>query len=176
MVLLYAVVSAESIVPARERAGWLVSAPRQPGSPGAEPPIAGDEADEAQRQAGEDLPVQLLAEAVWYPTALLPSQGVHWDPMDDSSARVSLTDGNTSVALEFRFKPEGFVTSVWSPARYRDVHRIQTPTPWQGRLSAYARHSGMRIPVEGEVEWQLPARPLPYWRGRIMEMAYELAR
>src|SRR5437879_2189424 len=32
-----------------------------------------------------------LAEAVWLPTALLPSQGVAWTALDDSSARATLT-------------------------------------------------------------------------------------
>ena len=118
--------------------------------------------------------MRYLAEAVWYPTALLPSQGVRWEPMDD--ARASVTDGSTSVSLEFRFDQEGFVMSIWSPARYREVNGVPTPTPWQGRVRAYALRSGMRVPLEGEVEWQLPGGPLPYWRGRITEMAYELAR
>jgi hypothetical protein len=119
--------------------------------------------------------MRYLAEAVWYPTALLPSQGVRWEPIDDARARASPTDGSTSVSLEFRFDQEGFVTSVWSPARPRDVNGVPTPTPWQAQVRAYTRRAGMRVPLEGEVAWHLPGGPLPYWRGRITEMAYELA-
>lgn len=64
--------------------------------------------------------MRYLAEAVWYPTALLPSQGVRCDPIDDARARASLTDSDTNVSLEFRFDQEGLVTSIWAPARYRD--------------------------------------------------------
>jgi hypothetical protein len=120
--------------------------------------------------------MRYLAEAVWYPTALLPSQGVRWEPIDEVSARASLTDSDTNVSLEFRFDQEGLVTSIWSPARSRDVNGVPTPTPWQAQVSAYALRSGMRVPLEGEVAWHLPGGPLPYWRGRITEMAYELAR
>ena len=42
--------------------------------------------------------MRYLAEAPWYPTALLPGQGVRWEPIDDVSARASLTDGATTVA------------------------------------------------------------------------------
>jgi hypothetical protein len=28
-----------------------------------------------------------LAEAPWYPTALLPAAGIEWEPVDDSAAR-----------------------------------------------------------------------------------------
>lgn len=32
------------------------------------------------------------------------------------------------------------------------------------------------VALEAEVAWQLPEGPLPYWRGRIIEIAYEFAR
>lgn len=31
--------------------------------------------------------MRFFAEAAWYPTALLPSQGVRWQAVDDTSAR-----------------------------------------------------------------------------------------
>ena len=43
--------------------------------------------------------LRFLAEAAWYPTALLPSQGVRWEALDGISARATLTDGATMVAL-----------------------------------------------------------------------------
>lgn len=45
----------------------------------------------------------------------------------------------------------------------------------QGRFSGHADRGGMRISLEAEVEWQLPERP-PYWRGRITEIEFQLAR
>jgi hypothetical protein len=119
--------------------------------------------------------LRYLAEAAWYPTALLPSQGVHWDAIDDSTARANLADGAVRASLEFHFDKEGLITAVWAPVRYRTVNGALQPTPWQGRFSAYAPRGCMRIPLEGEVEWQLPTGPSPYWRGRITEIAYELA-
>lgn len=113
-----------------------------------------------------------LAEAVWLPTALLPSQGVRWTPIDDSTARATLAAGAASVTLEFRFGPDGLVREVFAPDRLRDVDGRGVPTPWRGRWLEYARHGGMRIPVLGEVEWILPDGPQPYWRGRVLEARY----
>jgi hypothetical protein len=60
-------------------------------------------------------------------------------------------------------------------ARYfRAVLREGQP-PGQGRWFDYAVHDGLRIPLRGEVEWLLPEGPQPYWRGRLVEVAYELA-
>src|SRR5574341_739695 len=100
-----------------------------------------------------------LAEAVWFPTALLPSQGVQWTGIDDSTARATLTDGATTVSLEFGFSQDGLITSAFTPSRYREVHGAYQPTPWLCRYADYAAHDGMRIPLAGAVEWQLPERP-----------------
>ena len=117
--------------------------------------------------------MRYLAEAAWYPTALLPASGVQWEAIDSSTARATLTDGPTRAALEFRFDAEGLIASVRSPGRHKDA---RTVLPWQGRFRGYALRSGMRIPLEGEVEWITPAGPLLYWRGRITDVAYETAR
>jgi hypothetical protein len=37
-----------------------------------------------------------LAEAVWFPTALLPTHGVAWTPLDESSARATLSVAATA--------------------------------------------------------------------------------
>jgi hypothetical protein len=47
-----------------------------------------------QRGTPEPAQVELmryLAKAVWYPTTLLPRQGVRWDLIDEATARASLT-------------------------------------------------------------------------------------
>jgi hypothetical protein len=114
-----------------------------------------------------------LAEATWFPTALLPSQGVVWTPIDNSSARATLTVARTTVWLDFHFGADGLVRSVFTPDRARDVNGRGVSTPWQGRWFEYEEHGGMRIPVRGEVEWILSEGPQVYWRGRITEISYE---
>jgi hypothetical protein len=53
--------------------------------------------------------LRFFAEMPWYPTALLPSQGVRWEAIDNASARATVTDGATTVSLVFRFNPEGTI-------------------------------------------------------------------
>lgn len=120
--------------------------------------------------------MRYLAESAWYPTALLPGQGVSWEAMGDTAARESITDGAITVALEFRFDREGLITDVRSPGRHRVVDGVQTLAPWQGRFGGYAERSGMRVPLQAEVEWATPSGPLPYFRGRIAHIRYETAQ
>ncbi|MCL1466505.1 DUF6920 family protein [Argonema galeatum] len=116
--------------------------------------------------------MRFFAETAWYPTALLPSQGVRWEAIDDTSARGTLTDGATTVSLVFRFNAEGSIDTVRAEARYRGL----VPTPWEGRFWGYTVRNGMQIPLEGEVAWQPPEGSWPYWRGRITEINHEFAQ
>ena len=113
-----------------------------------------------------------LSEACWFPTALLPSQGVVWAGLDGGSARATLRAGDVTASLEFRFGEDGLVESVFSPARARAVRGGTVPTPWQGRFRDYSEFGGMRIPISAEVEWLFPEGPQPYWRGRILRADY----
>lgn len=114
-----------------------------------------------------------LAEAVWLPTALLPSQGVVWTPIDDQSARASLTDGRTRVSIDVHFGAAGQIAHV-STVRDRDVHGSMRLTPWVGRFDAYVRTGGMMIPTGGEAEWVRPEGPAPYWRGHTTHVEYDV--
>lgn len=117
--------------------------------------------------------MRFLAEAVWYPTALLPGQGVVWEAIDDSQARATLTDGPLTVTLLFHFDTRGLIDTVRAEGRYRDVDGTQVATPWQGRFWDYQVRDGMLVPLEGEVEWLIDEDPKPYWRGRIERVEYE---
>jgi hypothetical protein len=117
--------------------------------------------------------MRFLAEAAWYPTALLPGQGARWEAVDDSSARITIADGGLSLSMVFRFGPDGLIASVRAENRMRTEGDSAVPTPWEGRWKAYELREGMMIPAEGEVAWLLPGGRKPYWRGRIEEVHYE---
>ena len=117
--------------------------------------------------------MRYLAEAAWYPTALLPSQGVHWEAIDAHSARATLADGGTWVSLVFRFGDDGLIDTVRADARGRTIANTVIPTPWMGRFWNYAVRDGMRIPLDGEVAWVMPEGPKPYWRGHVVQIRYE---
>ena len=119
--------------------------------------------------------MRYLAETPWYPTALLPSQGVRWEALDARSAWATLTDGDTTVRLRFGFGPDGLVESVHAPARPRRLRGVMGVAPWRCRLSGYVRRQGMRLPFSAEVAWQLPTAGEPYWRGRVTQIDFSFA-
>jgi hypothetical protein len=116
-----------------------------------------------------------MAEACWYPTAWLPSQGVQWTAVDSTSARASFSDAGNTVSLLVHFNEQGLIDTISSPSRPRTVGGQTSPAAWEVRLMAYEERSGMSIPSEGEVSWLLPTGRYPYWRGRITHIAFEWA-
>lgn len=120
--------------------------------------------------------IRFFAESVWYPTALLPSQGVVWTALDDQSAQATLTDGPLSVTLTFHFDTQGLVQRIVSTERSALLDGQMVPMPWEVRLSHYQRQSGMLVPHEAEVAWVPTTGRVPYWRGKIEKLDYELPR
>jgi hypothetical protein len=116
--------------------------------------------------------LRFFAEALWYPTALLPSQGVRWEAINDTSARATLIDDSTTVSAVFQFNAEGTIATFRADARYRDK---LTAMPWGGRFWEYSVRNGMLIPLNGEVGWEHPEGIRLYFKGRITEIDYEFA-
>jgi hypothetical protein len=125
--------------------------------------------------AGGEL-MRFFAEAAWYPTALLPSQGVRWEAKDDRSAYAILEEGDISITMLFTFDEEGLIDTVRAEARGRAVDGEVVPTPWRGRFWNYEERGGMLVPMSGEVAWVPSGGEEPYWRGHITEIHYEFAR
>lgn len=116
--------------------------------------------------------VRYLAEAVWFPTALLPSQGVEWTPIDDRSARATLEHADVTASVVFHFDDEHRITRV-TTERYRQED--DTDASWTGYFQEYEECHGIKIPTWAEVEWNLPEGDLPYWRASIEQVRYRTA-
>jgi hypothetical protein len=115
-----------------------------------------------------------LAEATWFPTALLPGHGVQWTAIDDSRALATVCAGGVSASFEFRFDAEGRPTSIYVPARlYDDGRSPPSVHPWLGRNLSFATHEGVLVPGHAIVEWMLPGGSYAYWEGHPVTISYE---
>ena len=119
--------------------------------------------------------LRYLAEAAWYPTALLPSQGVVWKSVDAQSAIATLTDGDITLSMRFGFGANGLIDTGRAESRGRLVGSTMTYLPWQGRFWNYTQKSGMLVPLEAEVAWVLPEGPRPYYRSLMSTVNYDYA-
>ena len=117
--------------------------------------------------------VRFFAEAPWYPTALLPSQGVHWEAVDERSAKATLVDGTLSVMMLVSFNAADLIEALRFEARAAAVGKTVVMMPWEARVSNYRHRDGMLVPLTGEAAWLRPEGRAPYWRGTIASLTYE---
>jgi hypothetical protein len=129
----------------------------------------------AQVQGGGEIArgelMRYFAEMVWYPTALLPSQGVSWAAVDDHSAKATLVDGPISLTLVFRFDDAGLIMSVHADARGSGVGKGMVMLPWDCTLSNYQLRDGMMVPTRGEVA----KGGKSYFVGHLTSLVYEFS-
>jgi len=108
---------------------------------------AGGSPDHARAAFG-----RYVAEAVfWTPAALLPSDHVRWEAIDDSTARVIVTHLGLQQAVDVFVDVDGRLNKVvfqrWSDANQQKVFQLQ---PFGGFLSEYKTFEGFRLPTRVE--------------------------
>jgi hypothetical protein len=116
---------------------------------------------------------RFLAEAVWYPTALLPTANLRWTPVDSRRAVATLTTHNPSVSLEFRFAATGEVTGIYTPARWGTFGGGYQQRAWEGHFRDYRARGGVVVPSGGDVGWYIGDEWQPVWRGTLTEFSTE---
>jgi hypothetical protein len=119
--------------------------------------------------------MRFFAEAAWYPTALLPSQGVRWEAVDDRCANATVVDGLLTLTLLFRFNDAGLIDSFRAEARGAGVGKEMVMIPWEGSWSNYQTRDGMTVPFTGEVAWVRPQGRKPYFLGTVTSLTYEFS-
>lgn len=130
--------------------------------------------DESEKKELNKAAIQrYLAESVWFPTALLPTQGVKWTEIDEKKASATINDSGITVSLVFGFNDKGEIVEVYTSERYREVDGEYRLFPWEGKFSNYIEIQGYRIPSVGEVAWILEDGTFPYWRANIKQVDFD---
>lgn len=110
--------------------------------------------------------LRYLAEAAWFPVALLPSDRLQWQATGNHSAVAILHDGSTEVRLTFHFTSSGEIVRVEGLRASLSGHHFIS-RGWSGQFSEWRDFCGMRIPTQCHVFWQLDSGAWEYWRGRV---------
>jgi hypothetical protein len=113
---------------------------------------------------------RVIAEAaIWVPASLLPSRTVRWEGVGDDTARVTITRGRYSQAVELTVAADGQPTRVvierWSNENPRREFQLQ---PFGGYLSEFRDFDGYRLPtrVEGG-NWIGTPDYFPFYKAEV---------
>jgi hypothetical protein len=119
--------------------------------------------------------MRYFAEMPWYPTALLPSQGVHWQAVAAQAADATLVDGPITLTLHVHFNALGLIESMRADARGTQVGNQTIMVPWECRYANYQQREGVLVPFAGEAAWLRPERRRAYFKGNVTALRYEYA-
>lgn len=117
--------------------------------------------------------MRYLSEMIWFPTAFLDDK-ISFEPVDDESARVTLTDGGKSVSATMYFDEEGKVTDFVAK-RYRTVEGGYDLETWSAPVYEYGELAGLKLPLRGGAVWKLPEGDLKYADITITHLEYNIA-
>ena len=112
---------------------------------------------------------RLLAESVWCPTGLRPSERLRWLARDRLSATARLRSDRAEVELDFHFNEAAEVVRVHAAGRWGRFGSAFERRPWEGRFSDYDLVGGALIPRRGEVGWYEDGEPQIVWEGRLTQ-------
>lgn len=95
---------------------------------------------------------RIVSEAIfWTPAAVLPSEKVVWEAVDENTARVTITHNGNSQSVDVSVDADGrpfeIVLQRWSDVNAEKEFRYQ---PFGGYLSEFRDFSGFRVPTHIE--------------------------
>jgi len=114
--------------------------------------------------------LRLLAEMVWYPTALFDARYVTWSAIDAAHAVATLRFGERQVSGTFEFGVDGLPVGMTAD-RFMDKRGLR---PWGGTYRDWRSVSGMLVPFEAMVTWQLESGPFTYAHWLVEAMDYDV--
>ncbi len=110
-----------------------------------------------------------LAEAVWYPTALLPSKTIAWEAIDEHTAKIIYKDEHVKAEGVFHFNKAGQITH-FTTYRYMDDERLEL---WTTHCKDYRPIHGMQVPFYAEVSWNLTEGDFCYAKFHVEDLQYD---
>ena len=113
-----------------------------------------------------------LAEAPLFPTALLPSSFLHWEPVDSDSAKAIIDLTGTNVEVLFHFNKKGEIVQMTAD-RYRAVNNSFVKENWVGHYSNYALAKNMMIPWNIDISWNTESGNFTYAKFKIKAILYD---
>ncbi|WP_394758494.1 DUF6544 family protein [Flavobacterium sp.] len=111
-----------------------------------------------------------LAESVWFPTNLLPSDKVSWTAIDENSAKLLFHSKAVSFEFIVSFNAIGEITTMES-------YRFMTKTrkeKWICRMSNYKEINNIKIPFSDQALWKLNDVEYCYAKFEIQKIEYNI--
>lgn len=114
--------------------------------------------------------VRYLQEMIWFPTAYL-NDYIEWNPIDSSSAKVTITVEELTASATLYFNEKGEMTNFIAE-RYMSVGDEFSLETWSTPIGEYREINGIMVPTKGEGVWKLSSGDFSYIRLEDVDIEY----
>ncbi len=111
-----------------------------------------------------------LAESVWFPTNLLPSEKLQWIPIDMLHAKLTFDYKGLSLFYLVTFNDLGEIIQL-ETKRYMDKENLET---WIIKAANYKEISEIVVPTTFEVLWRLEKGDFSYAKFNLKKLEYNI--
>lgn len=117
--------------------------------------------------------LRFIGQTVMFPTALLPSDYVRWESIDENSARIVVIDGDNSGTASVYFNEAGEITKWVTEGRYEHVNGNYRKIGTIGYRSNYREIDGVKVPMKFVIERVLSdgTREV-FWKGEVIDIQF----
>lgn len=112
-----------------------------------------------------------IAESVWFPTNLLPSERLNWTTIDNHSAQLNFNYKDISTSFVVRFNEADEIKEMES-TRYMTEEKREK---WLCTMSKYKELNGVVVPTYAEAIWLLEKGDHAYAKFNVQKMEYDKA-
>jgi len=116
---------------------------------------------------------QFLLQLPWYPMAMIPSDYLQWEAMDDTSARAILSTDGITVTGIFHFSPEGKVVRLITDSMSRITKSGFIHEPRMVKYVQYDLKSDYWLPERMYFYWKTPKGWISDADFRLIDTVYE---
>ncbi|MET3980266.1 hypothetical protein ABIB62_002393 [Mucilaginibacter sp. UYP25] len=110
-----------------------------------------------------------LAESVWFPTNLLPSESLQWLAMNKNTAKLIFTYRGMCLSYIVSFSNDEI--TQFQTSRYMGNEKLET---WIGKLGAYQKINNIMVPTKIEAIWRLANGDFSYAKFNVLRIDYNL--
>lgn len=111
-----------------------------------------------------------LAESVWFPTNLLPSDNLIWTAVNSEQANLLFTLDKKELNYLVTFNEKGEIVS-FQTKRYMNEDSLEI---WVGNVSSYNRINGILIPTMIEAVYKLKTGDYSYAKFNLKNIEYDI--
>jgi len=111
-----------------------------------------------------------LGEMVWFPSLAL-SPYITWEPVDENTAKATMTYQGSSGSGTFYFNTYGDVTA-FSALRYKGNEADAKRHNWVMNIQGYSTFEGIRVPAKMTSTWQLDDQDWTWLKMEVTDIRY----